>query len=80
MKIRCDFESEVDKQQIFSRRFVVLRDIFETSEGQFVAVLDRKGNHLWFVSEHSADSLCSFLNNLHGESLTFLGTVSCDAE
>ena len=80
MKIKCDFESEVDKQQIFSRRFVVLRDIFETSEGEFVAILDRQGNRLWFVSKHSADSLCDVLNNLHGESLTFLGTVSCDAE
>lgn len=80
MKIKCDFDSEVDKQQLFSRRFVVLADIFETNEGEFVAIIDRDGNNIWFVSQYSADSLCDILNNLHGESLSFLATVSCDAE
>lgn len=80
MKIKVDFESKVDRMQVFERRFVVLRDIFETNQGEFVAILDRKTNRIWFVSKHSADDLCGFLNGLYGESLSYLGTVSCDAE
>ena len=80
MKFVCDLESEVDRQQIFDRRYVVLFDKFSTNQGEFVAILDRKFNRLYFVSEHSADEICEMLNNLYGESLSYLGTVPCDAE
>lgn len=65
MRIECELESEADRQHIFDRRFVVLRDIFATPKGDFVAILDRKINRMWFVSEHSADGLCDLLNGLN---------------
>ncbi len=75
-----DFESEVDRQRVFDRRFILLGDLFVSNEGEFVAILDRKFDRLYFVSRHSADEICELLNNLYGESLSYLGTVSCDAE
>lgn len=80
MEIKCDLKSEVDRQQWFDRRYVVLADRFSTQEGEFVAILDRASNKLFFVSEHSADEICTMLNNMYGESLSYLGTVPCDAE
>ena len=65
MKIECDLKSEADRQHIFDRRFVVLRDIFVTTDGDFMAILDRKSNRMWFVSEHSAENLCDLLNGLN---------------
>ena len=65
MRIECELESEADRQRIFDRRFVVLGDIFVTTDGEFMAILDRKSSRMWFVSEHSADGLCDLLNGLN---------------
>ena len=80
MKFECDLKSEVDRQQIFDRRYVVLADTFSTNQGDFVAILDRKFDRLYFVSEHSADEICQMLNNMYLESSSYLGTVSCDVD
>ena len=74
MKFKCDLKSEVDRQQIFDRRFVILADTFATNEGDFVAILDRKSNALYFVSEHSAERLCSMLNTFNENDINHISS------